>query len=347
MTEIKTNGLTVNVDYDLTCLAAAHWNLKAPQLYERALRRNEASIAANGPLVADTGVHTGRSPKNKFIVTDKTTEHLVWWNNNNSMSSAHFRALSREFFEHANQLSLFAQDLYACATADARVKVRIYTEHAWHSLFIRNLLIRPNTVELAEFIPELTIVDLPSFRADPDRHGCRTETVIACDFKRRLILIGGSSYAGEMKKSVFSFLNYTLPSKRILPMHCSANEGKEGDSALFFGLSGTGKTTLSADPQRMLIGDDEHGWSDDGVFNFEGGCYAKAINLSRESEPEIFAASERFGTVMENVALDPDCRVPDFAISSRTENTRLAYPLHSSRTPRAPAEPVIPKILSS
>jgi phosphoenolpyruvate carboxykinase (ATP) len=219
------------------------------------------------------------------------------------------------------------------------VKTRVVTEYAWHSLFIRNLLIRPEAAELASFVPELTIVDLPSFKADPARHGCRTETVIAVDFSRKIVLIGGTSYAGEMKKSVFTYLNYVLPESGTMPMHCSANHSKEGETAVFFGLSGTGKTTLSADPTRILIGDDEHGWSKDGVFNFEGGCYAKAIKLSKEAEPEIFATTERFGSVMENVVIDPATRVPDFDDASKTENTRVAYPLdyipNASATGRA------------
>ena len=221
----------------------------------------------------------------------------------------------------------------------ARIKTRVFTELAWHSLFIRTLLIRPETSELASFVPELTIIDLPSFRADPKRHGVRSENVVAIDFARKIVLIGGSYYAGEMKKSVFTTLNYYLPEKGVMPMHCSANVGPDGDSAIFFGLSGTGKTTLSADPKRTLIGDDEHGWSEDGIFNFEGGCYAKCIKLSEEAEPEIFAASKRFGAVLENVVLDERTRVPDFDDGSKTENTRSAYPLdfipNASRTGRA------------
>ena len=309
-------------------LAAVHWNLGAPQLYEQALQRHEAHIATHGPLVADTGVHTGRSPKDKFVVRDAETAPIVWWENNNAMSVEHFDALLADFIGHAKGKALFAQDLYGGADPALRVRTRVFTEYAWHSLFIRNLLIRPPAEDLAAFIPDLTIVDLPSFRADPKRHGARSETIIACDFSRKIVLIGGSSYAGEMKKAVFTFLNYVLPAKHVMPMHCSANTGKDGDTAIFFGLSGTGKTTLSADPQRTLIGDDEHGWGRNGVFNFEGGCYAKAIKLSREAEPEIYSTTERFGTVMENVTLDPELRTPDFDDNSKTENTRIAYPLH-------------------
>jgi len=309
-------------------LAAVNWNLGAPQLYEQALQRHEALIAAHGPLVADTGVHTGRSPKDKFIVRDAKTESVVWWDNNNAMRSEHFDALLADFIAHAEGKTLFAQDLYAGADPALRLRTRVFTEYAWHSLFIRTLLIRPPAEDLGAFVSDLTIVDLPSFRADPKRHGARTETVIACDFSRKIVLIGGSSYAGEMKKAVFTVLNYLLPPKQVMPMHCSANTGRDGDTAIFFGLSGTGKTTLSADPHRTLIGDDEHGWSKSGVFNFEGGCYAKAIKLSREAEPEIYSTTERFGTVMENVTLDPETRTPDFDDDSKTENTRIAYPLH-------------------
>jgi phosphoenolpyruvate carboxykinase (ATP) len=308
-------------------LRAVHWNLQAPQLYSEALQRSEARIAAGGALVAETGAHTGRSPKDKFIVRDATTENAVWWDNNGAISPAQFDNLLADFIAHCKGGELFAQDLHAAADPSARVKARVFTELAWHSLFIRNLLIRPDVAELASFVPDLTIVDLPSFRADPKRHGCRGETVIACDFSRRIVLIGGTSYAGEMKKSVFTYLNFKLPDAGVMPMHCSANSGGRNEVAIFFGLSGTGKTTLSADSTRILIGDDEHGWSRHGIFNFEGGCYAKAIRLSREAEPEIFATTERFGTVMENVTLEPVTHAPDFDDSSKTENTRIAYPL--------------------
>ncbi|MGO8799164.1 MAG: phosphoenolpyruvate carboxykinase [Roseiarcus sp.] len=313
--------------FGFTELAAVHWNLQAPQLYGEALQRREARIAAGGALVAETGAHTGRSPRDKFIVRDPTTERGVWWDNNDGMSPEHFDRLLADFIEHARGCELFAQDLYAAADPSARVRTRVFTELAWHSLFIRNLLIRPQAEELAFFVPDMTIVNLPSFRADPERHGSRSDTVIACDFSRRVVLIGGTSYAGEMKKSVFTYLNFTLPEAGVVPMHCSANSGGRNEVAVFFGLSGTGKTTLSADPTRILIGDDEHGWGRHGVFNFEGGCYAKAIRLSREAEPEIYATTERFGTVMENVVLDPVTAAPDFDDDAKTENTRIAYPL--------------------
>ena len=325
----------------LTDLAAVHWNLEAPRLFEEALRRGEAQLARGGALVATTGSHTGRSPKDKYVVRDAGTENEIWWDNNGSITPEQFATLLEDFRAHAQGKELFAQDLYGGADPAHRVQARVYTELAWHSLFIRNLLIRPERDALSGYVPELTIIDLPSFQADPARHGCRSKTVIAIDFSQKIVLIGGSAYAGEMKKSVFTYLNYVLPGAGVMPMHCSANASLDetGDSALFFGLSGTGKTTLSNDSSRQLIGDDEHGWSRDGIFNFEGGCYAKTIRLSRNAEPEIYATTERFGTVMENVVIDPLTRVPDFDEASLTENTRCAYPLdfiaNASATGRA------------
>lgn len=325
--------------FGLQRLKAVHWNLEAARLYEESLKRGESQIARGGALCADTGSHTGRSPKDKFVVRDALTENTVWWDNNGAISSEQFDVLLADFLKHAEGRELFAQDLYGGADPAHRVKARVFTEFAWHSLFIRNLLIRPEAAEIASYVPELTIVDLPSFRADPKRHGCRSETVIAIDFTRKIVLIGGTAYAGEMKKSVFTYLNYTLPTKGVVPMHCSANVGRNDDPAVFFGLSGTGKTTLSADPDRTLIGDDEHGWSKEGIFNFEGGCYAKTIKLSAEAEPQIYAASQRFGTVLENIVMDPISREVDFDDQTKTENTRSAYPLdfipNASRTGRA------------
>ncbi|WP_395697618.1 phosphoenolpyruvate carboxykinase [Methylocella sp.] len=325
--------------FGLVAAGTVYYNLEAPQLYEEAIRRGEARIAKFGPLVADTGAHTGRSPKDKFIVRDALTQNDIWWDNSAPLSPEHFDVLHEDMLAHAVGRDLFAQDLYGGAEPANRVKVRVLTEYAWHSLFIRNLLIRPTSEEAKAFSADLTILDLPSFKADPARHGCRTETVIAIDFTRKIVLIGGTSYAGEIKKSVFSYLNFVLPAKGVMPMHCSANVSKEGASTLFFGLSGTGKTTLSADASRTLVGDDEHGWSPEGIFNFEGGCYAKAIKLSKEAEPEIYSTTERFGSIMENVALDEATRAPDFDDASRTENTRIAYPLYfipnASETGRA------------
>jgi len=308
-------------------LAGVHWNLPDTVLVEHAIRNGEGALVQGGAFCAETGVHTGRSPKDKHVVVDALTENTVWWGGNRKLSGANFQLLYDDMIAHARGRTLYAQDLYGGANAKYRIKTRVFTELAWHSLFIRQLLIRPNVFELADFIPDLTIVDIPSFKADPQRHGVRSDTIIAIDFTKKIILIGNSSYAGEMKKSVFTTLNFYLPAQGVMPMHCSANVGKAGDVALFFGLSGTGKTTLSADPNRTLIGDDEHGWSEEGVFNFEGGCYAKCINLSEEAEPEIFAATNRFGAVLENVIFDSDTRVCDFESDKRTENTRSAYPI--------------------
>ena len=333
------NGAFGADKFGLKDLAAVHWNLTEPALYEHAIARGEAEIVAGGALCAETGVHTGRSPKDKHTVVDALTEKSVWWEGNRKLSQEHFQILYNDFIEHAKGKELFAQDLYGGADPKYRIKTRVFTELAWHSLFIRTLLIRPDRAELAQFAPDLTIIDLPSFKADPKRHGCRTETIIAIDFTKKIVLIGGTSYAGEMKKSVFTTLNFYLPAQNVMPMHCSANVGVDDDVALFFGLSGTGKTTLSADPNRTLIGDDEHGWGPNGVFNFEGGCYAKCIKLSAEAEPEIYAATNRFGAVLENVVFDTDTRIPDFDDASKTENTRSAYPLdfipNASRTGRA------------
>ena len=308
-------------------LKAVYWNLPPAALYEEALARQEGHIAADGPFVALTGQHTGRSAQDKFVVRDETTEKAIWWDNNKSITPAQFDALHADMLAHAEGKELFVQDLFGGADRTHRLATRAITEYAWHSLFIQNLLIEPRTGELEDFDPQFTILDLPSFKADPARHGARTETMIACNFQKRIVLIAGTSYAGEIKKSVFTMLNYELPPKRVMPMHCSINVGTSDDAAIFFGLSGTGKTTLSADPSRTLIGDDEHGWSDNGVFNFEGGCYAKMIRLSAEAEPEIYATTKRFGTVLENVVMDPETRALDLDDASLTENTRGAYPL--------------------
>ena len=309
-------------------LAAVHWNLGASALCEIAIRRGEGRLAASGPLVVRTGRHTGRSAADKFIVRDADTAGQVWWDNNKAMTPQAFETLHRDMMAYAEGRELFAQDLVGGADPAHRLPVRVVTERAWQSLFIRNLLIRPPAAALAQFAPAFTIIDLPGFAADPARHGSAGSTVIAVDFARRMVLIGGTSYAGEIKKSVFTILNYLLPAAGVLPMHCSANVGAAGDVTIFFGLSGTGKTTLSADAARTLVGDDEHGWGPDGVFNFEGGCYAKVIRLSREAEPQIFAATERFGTVLENVAIDPASGELDFDDDRYTENTRAAYPIN-------------------
>ena len=322
-------------------LASVHWNLTEPALYEHAIGAGEATVVEGGALCAETGHHTGRSPKDKHTVVDALTENSVWWDGNRKMSKENFDNLLADFQAHAKGRKLFAQDLYGGADPKYRIKTRVFTEYAWHSLFIRQLLIRPERPELAKFVPELTVVDMPSFKPDAKRHGGRdgSDTMVAIDFSRKIVLICGSSYAGEIKKSVFTTLNFYLPAENVMPMHCSANVGPNGDSALFFGLSGTGKTTLSADPHRTLIGDDEHGWGPDGIFNFEGGCYAKCIKLSQEAEPMIWDATNRFGAVLENVVFDPVTRIPDYDDGSKTENTRSAYPMefipNASRTGRA------------
>ncbi len=304
-------------------------NLGSAALVEQAVADGEGRLAAHGPLVVETGHHTGRSAKDKFIVRDQTTEDTVWWGEvNKEISSAQFAALKADFMQALEQKDvLYVADLFGGSQPEHRVKVRVINELAWHNLFIRTLLVRPGVEELKGFEPDYTIIDLPSFVADPQRHGCRSETVVAVNLTEKLILIGGTAYAGEMKKSVFGILNYLLPESGVMPMHCSANIGADGKSAIFFGLSGTGKTTLSADASRTLIGDDEHGWSDTAVFNFEGGCYAKMIRLSPEGEPEIYATTRRFGTVLENVVMDPATRELDFDDASLAENSRGAYPI--------------------
>ncbi len=316
-------------DQQLHTNAAIHWNLGTAPLVEAAVSRGEGKLAKDGPLVVETGSHTGRSANDKFIVRDAETENTVWWGKTNKdMSPEHFAALKADFLaELAKKDTLFVADLFGGSQAEHRVNVRVVNELAWHNLFIRTMLVRPEAAELAAFVPEYTIIDLPSFRADPTRHGCRSETVIAINLSEKLILIGGTAYAGEMKKSVFGLPNYLLPVDSVMPMHCSANIGPDGDTAVFFGLSGTGKTTLSADASRTLIGDDEHGWSDTAVFNFEGGCYAKMIRLSEEAEPEIYAVTRRFGTVLENVVMDEATRELDLDDNSKAENTRGAYPI--------------------
>ena len=315
-------------DQGIETSATIHPNMTSEELTAAALERSEGRRAKDGPLVVETGKHTGRSAKDKFIVRNAETEETVWWDNNASMTPAHFAALKEDFLKAvADKRELFVADLFGGSQPEYRVNVRVINELAWHNQFIRTLLVRPTEAELDGFVPEYTIIDLPSFQADPERHGTRSETVIAVNLEEKLILIGGTKYAGEMKKSVFGILNYLLPAKGVMPMHCSANIGPDGKTAVFFGLSGTGKTTLSADASRTLIGDDEHGWSDTAVFNFEGGCYAKMIRLSEEAEPEIYATTKMFGTVLENVVMDEKTRELDFDDSSLAENSRGAYPI--------------------
>jgi len=305
------------------------WNLTTAPLVEHAVRRGEGELTKDGALLVDTGRFTGRSVKDKFVVRDATTEETINWGAiNQPMSVEHWANLKADFLAALEQQEeLYVADLFGGSQPEYRVSVRVITQLAWHSLFVRTLLVRPTSDELAAFEPEYTIINLPSFKADPARHGCRSETVIAVNLTEKMILIGDTEYSGEMKKGVFGLLNFLLPAQGVMPMHCSANIGADGKSAIFFGLSGTGKTTLSADASRTLIGDDEHGWSDQSVFNFEGGCYAKMINLSAEGEPEIYATTKMFGTILENVAMDEDTRELDFTDASKTENTRGAYPI--------------------
>ncbi|KRA79737.1 phosphoenolpyruvate carboxykinase [Altererythrobacter sp. Root672] len=307
-----------------------HENLDTPHLVEFALRRAEGRMSEHGALVVETGKHTGRSAQDKFIVRDDETRDDVWWGpSNKAMSKEAFANLREDYLTYLATLDdVFVQDLFGGSQPEYRIGVRVVTELAWHSSFVRTMLVRPAPDELRSFAVDYTLIDLPGFQADPEKHGCRSQTVIAIDFTERLILIGGTGYAGEMKKAVFTVLNYVLPRKGVMPMHCSANIGPDGDTAIFFGLSGTGKTTLSADASRTLIGDDEHGWSDTAVFNFEGGCYAKMIHLSAEAEPEIHAATRRFGTILENVVMHPETRALDLDDASLAENSRGAYPIH-------------------
>ena len=338
MTSLRTERLTENLghkrtdyeldNYGIRGAARVFWNLTAPELYEEIARRNEGVLSSKGALLVDTGEHTGRAAKDKAIVREPSSQDQVFWGEvNKEISQEKFNALKDRMMAHATGRDLFVQDTFAGADPDYRLPVRIINEFAWHSLFARTMFISDNTSTTHK--PEFTVINFPNFQADPQRDGTRSPTFILLDFSQRLVLIGGTSYAGETKKSVFTILNYLLPQRGVMSMHCSANVGDKGDVAIFFGLSGTGKTTLSADPERRLIGDDEHGWSDNGVFNFEGGCYAKVIRLSEEAEPDIYRTTGMFGTVLENVVFDPNTREIDLDDAAKTENTRASYPLTS------------------
>jgi len=304
------------------------WNLHTPALYEVSIRRHEGMMAHLGPLVVRTGHHTGRSPNDKFTVKEPSSEEHIWWGKvNRPFDQERFDELHRRMVSYLQMKDVFVQDCWVGADPDYRMPIRIITEYAWHNLFARNMFIQATPEELANHEPEFTVIDLPRFHAIPESDQTNSEVFILIDFSKKLVLIGGTSYGGEIKKSIFTAMNYMLPFKQVLPMHCSANIGPNGDAALFFGLSGTGKTTLSADASRTLIGDDEHGWSDNGVFNFEGGCYAKMIRLSPEAEPEIYQTTRRFGTILENVVVNAVTRQLDLDDGSLTENTRGAYPL--------------------
>ena len=322
MSSVAHFGLT-----DLLAQKSVQRNLSTPKLVEAAIINGEGVLSSRGALVSETGKRTGRSPKDKFTVKDSITENRVDWGSVNlPFSPQRFDALYDRVLEYLQDKQLYVQDLFCGADPRYRLPIQVINEYAWHNLFVRQLFIRPTEVELKNHKPEFTIVAAPGFLADPKRDGTNSEVFVIVNFTRKLVIIGGTQYAGEMKKSIFGVMNFLLPQRNVFPMHCSANIGEEGVTALFFGLSGTGKTTLSADPSRRLIGDDEHGWSEDGVFNFEGGCYAKCIKLSEQNEPQIWDALD-FGAVLENVILDPVTRVPDYDDDSRTENTRAAYPV--------------------
>ena len=314
-------------DHKIDNIKNIYWNLSTPTLYEEALMRGEGQIAQFGPFIVETGPHTGRSPNDKFIVEQSSSRDKISWGKvNRPIAEEYFDRVYNHMLTYIQGRDVFVQDCYAGADPQHRITVRAITEYAWHSLFTQSLLI-PTDKLSPDRSPDFTIIDFPGLHANPELHGTNSEAFILVNFKRNLVLIGGTRYAGEIKKSVFTYLNYLLPSQGVLPMHCSANLGPNGDVALFFGLSGTGKTTLSSAPGRQLIGDDEHGWSDRGVFNFEGGCYAKTINLSKEVEPEIYACTHKFGTVLENVILDPVTRQIDLDDDTLTENTRAGYPI--------------------
>jgi phosphoenolpyruvate carboxykinase (ATP) len=315
-------------EHGLSTTGPVYWNLSAPALYEHAVRREEGLLAKDGPIVCRTGAHTGRSPNDKFVVREPSSEgHVHWGKVNKPIDPQQFDLLKRDMLGYLAAKALYVQDLYAGADPEFRLPVRFIQELAWHNLFVRNLFIVPPEPDLASFAPGFTVITAPGFKADPQRHGTRSDVAIVLNMGAREVLIAGTSYAGENKKSIFTVLNYILPLQNVLSMHCSANIGSLGDTALFFGLSGTGKTTLSSDPERRLIGDDEHGWSDHGIFNFEGGCYAKMIRLSEEAEPQIYETTRRFGTVLENVVMDASTRTLDLDDAMLTENTRGAYPI--------------------
>ncbi|WP_438992055.1 phosphoenolpyruvate carboxykinase [Lentibacter sp.] len=329
MTSGRVNPKFTLDDQGITGLGAVYYNLMEPALVEAALKAGEGTLGQGGTFLVTTGKFTGRSPKDKHVVKTASVADTIWWENNAEMSPEGFDALYEDMIAHMKGRDYYVQDLVGGADPALAINVRMVTELAWHNLFIRHLLRRPEREALNSFIADFTVINCPSFQADPAKHNCRSETVIAMNFDRKMILIGGTEYAGENKKSVFTLLNYLLPEKGVMPMHCSANHatGNPVDTAVFFGLSGTGKTTLSADPARTLIGDDEHGWSDKGTFNFEGGCYAKTINLNAEAEPEIYATTQKFGTVIENMVFDEETKELDFDDDSLTANMRCAYPL--------------------
>ncbi|ACC98303.1 Phosphoenolpyruvate carboxykinase (ATP) [Elusimicrobium minutum Pei191] len=306
-----------------------YWNLSTPALYEEALKREEGNIVAGGPICVETGKHTGRSPEDRFFVETNDVKDNIWWSKGNkAISEENFEKLYAKALKYAEDKELFVRDAYVGADEQSRMNIRLISTMAWQNLFVKNMFIEPAKEELKGFKPQFTVFCLPKMQANPADDGTRSETAVLVNFKKKIVLIAGTEYAGENKKCIFTAMNYFLPLKGILTMHCSANVGKDGDSALFFGLSGTGKTTLSADITRGLIGDDEHGWDDRGIFNFEGGCYAKVIKLSEEAEPQIYSTTQRFGTVLENVVFDKNTGALDLDSDALTENTRACYPLN-------------------
>ncbi len=319
--------------HGITNTGNVFWNLTTPKLYEQAILRQEGGLAHRGPLVVRTGHHTGRSPNDRFLVEEPSSRDKIWWGPvNRPISSEHYEGLRRRLLAYLQGRTLFVRDCFVGADPRYQMPIRVISETAWHNLFAHTLFIQPKEEQLAEMVPQFTIIHAPGFHAIPEIDGTRTEIFIVLNFGARTVLIGGTEYAGEIKKAIFTAMNYFLPQQNVLSMHCSANMGKErGDVAIFFGLSGTGKTSLSSDPKRILIGDDEHGWSDDGIFNFEGGCYAKVIRLSAQDEPEIYEAARQFGTILENVGYDSVTGRVDFNDASLTENTRAAYPISHVR----------------
>jgi phosphoenolpyruvate carboxykinase (ATP) len=325
-------------------VSAAYWNLNAAELVEETIVRGEGMLTDTGALAVDTGEFTGRSPKDKFIVLDEKTKDTIWWSDVNFKYDADkFDTLYNRVTAYLAGKEVYVRDSYACAAPEYRLNIRVVTENPWSNLFANNLFLRPTHEEILNFNPEWTIICAPGFRATPEIDGTRQHNFTILNMTRKVILIGGSGYTGEIKKGIFSLLNYILPhEKGVLSMHCSANIGKDGDTAVFFGLSGTGKTTLSADPNRGLIGDDEHGWSDKGVFNFEGGCYAKCVDLTKEKEPEIFGAV-KFGALLENIEYYENTSTVDFSNISKTENTRVSYPIHHIHNAVEPSVGGVPK----
>jgi phosphoenolpyruvate carboxykinase (ATP) len=340
---LKSAKATV-ADLGLANVAAAYWNLTPAELVEEAVIRGEGTLVDSGALAADTGEFTGRSPKDRFIVCDETTENSVWWGDVNiKFDPAKFDLLHNRVCAYLSNKEIFVRDSYACADPSYRMNIRVVTEQAYHNIFANNLFLRPTKEEILSFDPEWTIINAPGFKADPKIDGTRQHNFAILNFSKKIILIGGTGYTGEIKKGIFGVLNYVLPhNKNVLSMHCSANIGKDGDTAIFFGLSGTGKTTLSADPNRGLIGDDEHGWADNSVFNLEGGCYAKCVDLSKEKEPEIWEAI-KFGALLENIVCFDGTSTVDFTNISKTENTRVAYPINHIKNAVEPSIAGTPK----